>query len=121
MTWFLYIVAFLFIAGGAGLVLNTESARDFLQGIIDDASYRLWGIIALIFGALLMVSSFWSSVTWFIFLLGIAAAGKGVFLLLAEETVVTGLTETWKVITDRGLRLWGLIYVIFGVAILAWT
>lgn len=121
MIWFLYILAFVMVAGGSFLVLDTDRSRDFLQQVMDDASYRLWGITAILIGVLIIISSFWSSVTWFLFLLGLLGVGKGVFLLLAEETVIANLADAWRGISDRGLRLWGLITVITGIAILAWT
>ena len=120
MVWFLYIVAILFIAKGSFLVLHTERALEWSEMVIEKGSHRIWGIAGATFGILLSVASFWSGVVWFLFLLGLMFTGIGIFLFLGEEQKVQPLLRTWSSMSSAGLRLWGLILVVTGTAILSW-
>jgi len=120
MVWFLYLVAILFIAKGSFLVLHTEKAQDLSELVLEKGSHRIWGIVGATFGILLSVASFWSGVVWFLFLLGLMLAGIGMFVFLGEEVKVQPLLRTWSSISSTGLKLWGLILVVTGTAILSW-
>lgn len=121
MVWFLYIVAVLFIAMGSFLVLHTEKALELSETIIEKSRYRIWGIGGATFGILLAVASFWSGVVWFLFLLGLMFAGIGMFVFLGEEEKVQPLLRVWSSLSSTGLRMWGLILVVTGTAILSWV
>ena len=121
MVWFLYIGALVFISLGSFLVLHTERAADLSREVLEKGSYRIWGLGGGLFGVLLAVASFWSGVVWFLFLLGLFLAGMGIFLFLGEGGKVQPLLRTWGSISTRGLRLWGLILVVTGTAILSWV
>jgi uncharacterized protein YjeT (DUF2065 family) len=121
MIWYLYVVAFMFIVKGSFLILDTDKARVLSQSWLESGNYRLWGVVAAVFGIVLAVASFWSGVVWFLFLLGLLFAGMGIFIFVGEEGKVAPLIKTWSSISDRGLRLWGLILVVTGTAILSWV
>jgi uncharacterized protein YjeT (DUF2065 family) len=121
MVWFLYVVAILFIAQGSFLVLHTERTVEIGGTILEKRQYRPWGFGAAAFGILLSISSFWSGVVWFLFLLGLMIAGMGMFVFLGEEQKVQSLLKTWNSMSSGGLRLWGLILVVTGTAILSWV
>ncbi|MDT8394845.1 MAG: hypothetical protein RRA32_00165 [bacterium] len=121
MTWYLYIVALMFIVTGSFLILDTDKARELSQSWLESGNYRLWGVVAAVLGILLAVASFWSGVVWFLFLLGLLVGGMGIFIFVGKEAKVAPLIRTWGSISDRGLRLWGLILVVTGTAILSWV
>ncbi len=120
MVWYLYFVALLFIAKGTFLILNTEQAQNLSRSFVESGNYRLWGLVGAAFGLLLAISSFWSGVPWFLFILGLLLLGMGVFLLVGQEERVDVLLRVWGSISDRGLRFWGLILFVTGTAILSW-
>jgi hypothetical protein len=120
MVWYLYVVALLFIAKGTFLILNTEQAQNISRKFIESGNYRLLGLASAVFGLVLAISSFWSGVVWFLFILGLLLLGMGVFLLVGQEERVDALLRVWGGISDRGLRLWGLIFLVTGTAILSW-
>ena len=120
MVWFLYIVAIIFIAKGSFLVLHTEKALEYSEMVIEKGNHRVWGVVGAAFGIMLSIASFWSGVVWFLFLLGLMFAGIGLFIFLGEEEKVRPLLTTWSSISSTGLRMWGLILVVTGTAILSW-
>lgn len=121
MVWFLYIAAIIFIAKGSFLVLHTERALEWSEMVIEKGSHRVWGLVGAAFGIMLSVASFWSGVVWFLFLLGLVFAGTGIFMFLGEDEKVQPLLRTWSSISSTGLRMWGLILVVTGTAILSWV
>lgn len=121
MIWYLYLVALLFIFAGSFLILNTERARQLGQSFQEGGNYRLWGLVGGAFGLLLTISSFWSGVVWFLFVLGLVLCGIGIFMLVGQEERVEALMRVWGSMSERGLRLWGLIMVVTGIAILSWV
>ncbi len=121
MVWFLYVVAILFIVKGSFLVLHTERVLEITEMLIEKGNHRIWGLAGTTFGVLLSVASFWSGVVWFLFLLGLMFTGIGIFLFLGEEEKVQPLLRTWSSMSHTGLRLWGLILVVTGTAILSWV
>ena len=120
MIWFLYIAAVLFIAKGSFLVLHTEKAVEYGEMILEKGSHRIWGMAAASFGILLAIASFWSGVVWFLLVLGLLIAGMGFFFFLGQEEKVQPFLRTWASMSSTGLRLWGLILVVTGTAILSW-
>jgi hypothetical protein len=120
MVWYLYVVAFLFIATGIFLILNSEHAVKLSRHFVESGNYRLWGLVTAVFGLLLSVSSFWSGVVWFLFVLGLMTGGMGVFMLIGQVERVDALLRVWEDISERGFRFWGLILLVVGTAILSW-
>ncbi len=121
MVWFLYVVAVIWIALGSAVILYTEKARDLAQNLENDLNPKVLGGTMVVFGVLLAISSFWSGVDWFLFLMALIIGGIGGALLFIDEARARGIVGHWLQITDSGLKLWGLIFVITGVAILAWS
>ena len=120
MVWFLFLVSVLWIATGSAMVLHTGKVREFLRWFAEEANLRIWGGSIALFGVLLAIASFWSGVVWFLFILGILIIAKGVFFLVGNEETVRALLTTWLGISEAGLRLWGLIFVVTGAAVFAW-
>jgi uncharacterized protein YjeT (DUF2065 family) len=87
---------------------------------MEDANLKVWGVGIILFGVLLAIASFWSGVVWFLFLIALVGIGKGIFFVAADGDKVRSLIGAWINISDSGIRLWGLIWVIAGVAVLAW-
>jgi hypothetical protein len=120
MVWYLYIVALMFIATGTFFILDSHHAVRLSARFVESGNYRLWGLLAAVFGLLLSVSSFWSGVVWFLFVLGLMTIGMGVFMLVGQEERVDALLRVWGDISERGFRFWGLILLVVGTAILSW-
>ena len=121
MIWFLYIVSFLWIAIGSAAILHTEKVRGFMNWFMEEANLRVWGAGIILFGILLAVASFWSGVVWFLFLVALVGIGKGIFFVAGDQERVRSLIAVWINVSDAGIRLWGIIWIITGVAVLAWT
>ena len=120
MAWFLYLLCFVWVAVGAFYILYTSRARELLDWFAEDANLKVWGGGIILVGVLILVSSFWSQIVWFLFLLGLLATAKGVFFLFGPEDTVKALIRSWLQVSDNAIRLWGIIAIVAAMAILSW-
>jgi hypothetical protein len=121
MIWFLYGVAFFWVAAGTLFILYTEESRRFLKVFMAGTKPRAFAFIAMVVGLLLIISAWASGAFWFILILGLLAIGKGVYFLFGPHGQITALLTWWiKSVQDRTHRLWGLIMVLLGMVILSW-
>lgn len=122
MIWFLYGVAFFWVAGGTLFILYTEESRRFLTVFMAGTRARSFAFIPMVVGLLLIISAWASGAFWFILILGLLAIGKGLYFLLGPQERITTLLTWWvKSAQDRTYRLWGLIMVLLGMVILSWV
>ena len=88
-----------------------------------DRNPKLLAIAPFLVGVLLCVSAFWldKPLLWFVFSLGLLACLKGILFFLLPAQHTKKFVKWWfEKSSDRFIRLWGLILVILGVAILSW-
>jgi len=122
MVWFLYGLALFWVAVGSLFILYTEDSRRFLRNFMGKVSLRFLAFIPIVVGILLVISAKASGAFWFVLILGLLAIGKGIYLLLAPHGQTEALLNWWLDSTqDRTYRLWGLIIVVLGMAILSWV
>ncbi len=122
MIWFLYGLALFWIAVGSLFILYTEESRRFIGNFMGKVSLRSLAFMPIVVGVLLIVSAKASGAFWFIVILGLLAIGKGVYFLLAPSAQIKSFLTWWLDSTqDRTYRLWGLIIVVLGMAILSWV
>jgi len=122
MIWFLYALAFFWIAAGTLFILYTEESRRFLKVVMGGTKPRSLAFIPMVIGLLLIISAWASGAFWFILILGLLAIGKGLYLFFGHHDQTTALLSWWeKSAQDRTYRLWGLIMVLLGMVILSWV
>jgi hypothetical protein len=121
MTWFLYLVSIVLVVIGGVIILWTDWTRETLKGVLARKSIRLLGLIPLVFGILLVISSGWSEIFWLVFLLGLIALAKGAYLLFGSREQIDTATSWWlDKASDQLHRLSGLISLVLGMALLSW-
>ncbi len=121
MQWFLYFTGAVWIAAGAWFVLYTKESRDFTEKFLRTVNGMFVSFLALVFGILLIVSSFYSREPVFVFVLGILGAAKGC-LFLANPRNIYFKARDWLLekASDQTIRLFGIISLILGTAVLSW-
>lgn len=121
MAWFLYLISIIWVILGSVLVLYTDRSRGFLKGLVKKRDFRVLGPVPLGFGVLLVISAGWSEVFWLIFLLGLIAVAKGLYLLFGPRSQVQTLITWWcEEASDQLYRFCGLICLVLGIALLSW-
>jgi uncharacterized protein YjeT (DUF2065 family) len=133
MKWVLYAISFLWIILGAVQILYTEKSTAVLKKLMAERNPKVLAVVPFLIGILLCIGalwhyeyavekavSFWRPL-WFVFALGLIACIKGIiFFLLPPEKTKKALHWWFYEASDRFIRLWGLILVVLGIAILTW-
>lgn len=116
----LLLIALLWIVAGASLILNTAQTRGWLAKQAAPARIKGWAVIPLGLGAFLLFGAFsLDRLFWWAFLTGAAALAKGVYLLRASPARAAVLAEDWVLQPEeRTLRLWGVVALVLGTALL---
>lgn len=121
MTFVLIVLSLVWIIAGTSLILDTEKTRGLFPGLVTGENIRPLAVVALILGVSLVFGSFASARHfWVPFLVGLLAIAKGVYLLRAPRARVEALLHWWASRADkRTLRLWGIVALILGSALLS--
>jgi len=121
MKWFLYAISLIWIAAGCCSILYTSETRNVMNRMIKEVDRKLISIVPLIAGILFLFAASASSVPWFIRLIGLMGILKGVFVLVAPSNLYDQVNNWYlKSLSDQAHRLWGIIALILGTAILSW-
>lgn len=122
MNVFLYAISFLFIAIGCCTILYTDEARDFLKRLFNQIDRKFLSVFEAIMGVLLLVSATASHHSWFIRLIGLMAIIEALVIFLVPKNLYDELIN-WYVnsLSDQAYRLFGILSLILGIAMLSWV
>jgi hypothetical protein len=122
MQWIVYLAGAAMIAAGAWFILYTENSRDFMKGFLSATKSMFISLTAIAIGILLMVASFYSEMTGFVFFLGLLAAAKGCLFLVNPRDIYSKSID-WFLngASDQTYRLFGIISLILGTAMISWA
>lgn len=123
MRIFLAILSLMWVALGAMLILYTDNVRSFFKKLFAEANIRLLAVLPLAIGLLLLLASFSQGHMFLlVFILGLLAVLKGVYLLLGPLPQIRNLLEWWF---DRAgettIRMWGIITLVLGIAVFSYV
>ena len=121
MKWFLYLISFSCIAAGSCFILYTIQCRELLKNMLSKSYEKIISILAIIIGLILIISAFKAQGFWFIVVLGIIAISKGFFVLFNPKHYFDNI-RNWYLNTasDQTYRLFGIIIIVIGTAIITW-
>jgi uncharacterized protein YjeT (DUF2065 family) len=122
MNVFLYAMSFLFIVIGCCTILYTNETRTFLNRLSSKIDRKFLSVFEAIMGILLLVSATASHHPWFIRLIGLSAVIEGVVIFLIPKNLYDELMN-WYVnsLSDQTYRLFGILSLILGTAMLSWV
>jgi uncharacterized protein YjeT (DUF2065 family) len=79
------------------------------------------GAVAGVFGVLLIIAAFASTHPFIVFILGLLAVAKGVFLFFNPKNLTEKVIFWWtQKAPDQVYRLSGIIMIVLGTAIISW-
>ncbi|MDO9528401.1 MAG: hypothetical protein Q7J27_04485 [Syntrophales bacterium] len=122
MKILLGVIAVLWIVEATFLIIYTEGTRKFLKKVVLKMNMKIMAVLALIFGLIFIVGAFYfKEMFWLVFILGMIAIIKGVYLFVAPPNQVKALLEWWfHKASGETIRAMGLIAIILGTAILSY-
>ena len=122
MKYVLYALGMVWIAIGSSLILYTEQTRQVLSRWLKSGQETLFVVIGLLLGILLVFAAPHSRNAWFIVLIGVLAIGKAAFIFINPNNLFNQMRE-WYLTTASGqtFRLFGILMLIIGTAIISWV
>ncbi len=117
----MYVISVLWIVAGASLVIYTERAKEFLPKNYSSAKVKSLALIPFAIGVILVIGAFSSTkVFWLALILGFLAMAKGLYLAFGPPSQIKVLWNWWLLkADDRTIRLFGLISLVIGIALLS--
>lgn len=121
MKWFLYLISVFFVSTGTWLILYTEQSRTVLKRMFAGVDVKLLAIAPIVIGVLLLFAAYESQAFLLICLLGLLALLKGLLFIFNPGKIVDNVMSWWfETSSEQAVRLWGLIAVVLGTAVLSW-
>jgi len=118
----LYVISIFYIAVGALFIIHTRKTREFYGKLFYQRNPKLLAILPFAFGIFFLVVAFFNKEMFgLIFILGVLAVLKGVYLLLGKADQISRLMDWWYREAGEGtIRFFGLIAFIIGCAIFSY-
>jgi uncharacterized protein YjeT (DUF2065 family) len=121
MKWFLYAIALIWIGSGVWMILYSHESRKVFKQLVKNLDRRILCMLPVVAGILLLLSAPWSRHSWLIRLFGFFAVMKGGFIFWNPNNLYDKITDWFLTsVSDQTYRLFGIITLIFGTAILSW-
>ena len=121
MKWFLYAISVFWVAIGCCTILYTNETRNVLKNMFNKIDRKIISVIEVILGVLFLFSATASHHSWFIRLIGITAVIEGGVIFFIPKNLYDELVDWYlNSASDQTYRLFGIISLIFGAAVLSW-
>ena len=120
MKVIVYFLGFVYIAIGTIFILYTREYVDALKKIIREIPLKVLSALPAVFGILFFISALATTFPWFFRVIGMLAIGKAVVILTNPHNLYSRLVDWYFNLSDQTQRLFGIIAIIFGTAILTW-
>ncbi len=121
MKWFLYTISLIWVAIGTWSILFTAETRNVLKGMFNKVDRKILSVFEATIGLLLLFSAAASHHAWFIRLIGFLAVIEGGIIFFLPKNLYDELMDWYlNVASDQTYRLFGIISIILGTAVLSW-
>ena len=121
MKWFLYAISLFYIAYGCCSILYTDETKKLVKSLFSNIDQKILATLPFIFGILFILSASSTSMPWFLRFIGLMAVIEGlVFFTIPKELYDKFMDWYLKSLSDQIYMLFGIIGIIFGIAILSW-
>lgn len=115
MSFFLVLVSLLFIIKGVAAILVPKKLLKFALSFLKNENYKIFGLVPLFVGILLLFAASSSALGWLIALLGLAGIAKAVYIFLTPLQKIKA--SKWLNLSDNEYRALGILILILGVII----
>lgn len=110
------------IAGFSCLVLYTTATVDMLKTLLQKYPPKYIAAVPAVLGLLFLISGSAVTYPWVFRLIGLLAIGKAVLVYIDPQKIFSRMTEWYfEKVSEQGQRLFGIIGIILGTAILSWV
>lgn len=118
MVWFLFVMGLAWVIGGTLMVFAIQVVKEEYFSRIKIEDPRKWSPLPLAGGILFLLAASSSSQVTFIVILGLLSLLKGLVFLFGPREKVKGMIDWWFKSSDKTYRVWGVVVMGLGIAIL---
>ncbi len=118
MVWYLFVVGLIWVMAGTLMLFATRVMREDFCSKLKVTDPRKWSPVAIAAGVLFLLSASSSSQVTFIVILGLLSLLKGLVFLFGPREKVKGMIDWWFKASDKTYRVWGVVVMGLGIAIL---
>ena len=111
------LIGLLWIIGGIIGLVATKRAILALSNLLKNSRRQTLGLLSLIFGVLLMISSAAARESWFIFALGIIACFKGIMTVFMPEQKLKTVIDWWLAAPEIVYKCGGIFLLVLGIVV----
>jgi uncharacterized protein YjeT (DUF2065 family) len=116
-----YLLGFGIIAFSSFLILYTRATTDALNGMAQKYPIRYLAVPPAVVGILFLIAAPATVYPWLFRIVGLLAIVKALLAYINPNNIARRALEWYFVKTsDQAQRLYGIVGVIFGTAILSW-
>jgi uncharacterized protein YjeT (DUF2065 family) len=121
MKWFLYAISFISITVGCCTILYTNETLKVVKNVVKGIDLRILSVLMFVAGVLFLLSASVCRYPWVIRFLGLWSLIEGVFAFTNPHNLYGKILDWYfDSLSDQTHRLFGIITIIFGTAILSW-
>ena len=120
MKVIVYFLGVVYIAIGSIFILYTREYVDALKKLIQEIPLKVLSALPAVFGILFFISAVATTFPWFFRVIGIIAIVEAVVVFTNPHNLYSRLLDWYFNLSDKTQRLFGIISIIFGTAILTW-
>ncbi len=120
MKIIVYFLGVVYIAIGSIFILYTREYVDALKKLIQEIPLKFLSALPAVFGILFFIAALTTTFPWFFRVIGIIAIVEAVVVFTNPHNLYSRLLDWYFNLSDKTQRLFGIISIIFGTAILAW-
>ena len=121
MKWFLYAISLICIGSGCCVILYTRETRNFVKSLFNNVDRKILSVFEAIMGILLLFAANASHHSWFIRIIGLLAIIEaGVIFLIPKNRYDELIDWYLNSASDQIYRLFGILSIILGTAVLSW-
>jgi uncharacterized protein YjeT (DUF2065 family) len=118
MVWFLFVMGLIWVIGGTLMLFAIRVVKEEYFSRIKIEDPRKWSPLPLAGGILFLLAASSSSQVTFIVILGLLSLLKGLVFLFGPREKVKGMIDWWFKASDKTYRVWGVVVMGLGIAIL---
>lgn len=116
-----YLLGFGLIALCTCVILYTRESVTWLKGLFSQYQLRHLAVLPAFFGILFLIAASATAYPWVFRILGLLAFGKAALVFFNPQEIFSRMQDWYfEKVSDRTQRLFGIIGIIFGTAVLGW-
>ena len=121
MAWFLYLLSAAWISIGSCAILYTAETRNTFKSLLTHTNRKMLSALPFGAGILLIISASASIYPWLIGFFGLIGILKGGLIFVNPNGLYDKMVLWYlESVSDQGNRLFGIVTVILGTAVLSW-